>query len=139
MKQWQRVNLTYNFIRVPIDVLKLLLWVFIFLELSDIIPLTLEVMLVLGSVSGAVLLVLGYLLDKKQIFYKYQGQVDKIQTAERDVHRWRIAGAFVARAVLIGLGKPTDRVDTLIEREKTWFFPLGLPDGIGEEIMLDEE
>jgi len=133
VKQWQRVNLTYNFIRVPIDVLKLLIWFLMFVAISDVIPLTLENVLVIGAMAGFGLLVLGYIFDRTGVFYKYQGQVDKIMTAERDVHRWRISGAYVARAIMIGEGKDTDRIDALIRKEKEWFFPMTQTDEVRDE------
>ena len=108
-----------------------------FVAISDIIPLTLSNILLLGILAGVVLLILGYTFDRTGVFYKYQGQVDKIQTAERDVHRWRIAGAFVARAVLVGLGESTERVDELIAKEKKWFFPLKIPDDLSEEFFFE--
>lgn len=133
VKQWQRVNLTYTFIRVPIDIMKLLIWFLMFVAISDVIPLTLTNVLVIGMIAGVVLLVLGYVFDRTGVFYKYQGQVDKIMTAERDVHRWRISGAYVARAILIGMGENTDRIDALIEKEKKWFFPMTQTDEVKEE------
>lgn len=133
VKQWQRVNLTYIFIRVPIDIIKLLLWLFILFELSDIFPLTIENMVLMMVLAFLILLTLGYIFERTKVFYKYQGQIDKIQTADRDIHRWRISGAYVARGILIGRGEDTTRIDALIDREKDWFFPRGRTEGAEEE------
>lgn len=136
VKQWQRVNLTYTFIRVPVDVLKLLIWFFIFMELSNIIPLTIENVLIIGAFAGVFLMVLGYVLERLGVFFKYQAQVDKIQTAERDVHRWRISGAFVARAIALVQELDTEAIDWVIKEEKRWFFQRGIPLELQEEPSL---
>ena len=130
IKQWQRVNQTYNFIKVPVDVLKLLLWFFIFVELSDIIPLTIENILIRGVIAGATLMGLGYLLERGRVFHEYQSQVNKILTAENDMHRWRMSGAYVARAIRISKGLDTSDIDEYITEEKKWFFPRGVPEDL---------
>ena len=132
-KQWQRVNLTYNFIRVPIDVLKLLLWLFIYLELAQWIEMNLFNMMMILTLSGLFMLFIGWILDRKGLFQKYQSQMDKIQNAEVSMHRWRIAGAYFQRPILLADGKDTRVVDAIIEMEKEWFFAMGIPlDMIGE-------
>ena len=88
--------------------------------------------------ATASLLLLGWILDRKGVFYKYQSNVDKIQNAEVSVHRWRAAGAYFAKYQLMSEGKDTTAIDEIIRREKAWFFPMGVPNSVTEESSYDE-
>lgn len=137
-KQWQRINLTYNFVRVPINVMQLLLWVFIYLELASWIEMNIFNMAFIVMGASLTLLLVGWVLDKKGVFYKYQSNVDKMQNAEVSVHRWRAAGAYFAKYQLMSEGKDTTAIDEIIRREKAWFFPMGVPNSVTEESSYDE-
>ena len=137
-KQWQRVNLTYAFIRVPVDIIKLLLWLFIYLELAQWIEMSLENMMFIIATAGFILLFLGWILDRSGIFYKYQSQYDKIQTAEVSVHRWRMAGAYWTKYQRMSEGKDTSVIDAVIAKEKAWFFPMGVPSSVAVEPTIED-